>query len=795
MEQFLNDLFLSVLNMSITASYVILFVLLARLFLIKAPKFFSYSLWAVVLFRLVCPFSFSSALSFFGFFKKDSMEHIPVNIGMMAQPHVNVGIDNINQVINNSLPAANPIVSANPMQIILFISSVLWALGILFLLLYSVVSYLLLKRKVNTAMLLKDNILESENIHSPFVLGLIKPKIYLPLGFSKTEKSYILKHEQIHIRRFDYLVKPLAFLVLCVHWFNPLVWISFILMNKDMEMSCDERVLQEMGTDIKKDYSRSLLSLAVSRKMISGGPLAFGESNVKSRIKNVLNYKRPAFWVVILAVVAIMVISVGLMANPKNDEPDLSFLNIENTASVAAQQESLMIRVHGRGATIISGNEFGKWLDGASNAWEEKKVVSHYELAPTLTVYINNAARHEVRFYESEPELAMILYDGNSRYYTIPKDDYNQVYMMNAVRSYLIPEAVVNAIIDGKRTNKQSVQDIPNGGDYKEIKVGNERYCIYEKDGKYYCEQSYVFINEISEDVYKSAIEFAHTPSKEENAEFSSEIISLVEDSLTAMMSFPLHSSNPEDYVKANDKAYEEILKYGEDALPYLLSQFKLGNADGLRGQLMMRLCKELLGVRNNVSDVTLSPQEWYSQLQVRQEVDLPDFMYRGNDPIEKLVYETEVQKHRGSRGGFCIVAPHIFGSYTEGNKLKVFVTTFGQDYRLYDNVLSEEGGGIIPAAITYVENLDGSYTLEKYEQADDGSHFGPSIKKYCVMPVSGKPINGLSDKIFAHYGEYKDILNLERENLIDHLKANNQYGVFLYQIHYQKPVELVPIT
>ena len=724
------------------------------------------------------------------------MEHIPADIGMMAQPQVNVGIDGINQAINNSLPTAMPIASANPMQIILFIISLLWALGILSLLVYSVVSYLLLKRKVSLAILLKGNIFECENIQSPFVLGIIKPKIYLPMGFYETEKSYILKHEQTHIRRFDYLVKPFAFLVLCVHWFNPLVWISFILMNKDMEMSCDERVLTELGTDIKKDYSRSLLSLAVSRKMISGSPLAFGESNAKSRIKNVLNYKRPAFWVVVLAVVAIVAISVGLMANPKNDEPNLSFLNIDNTASVAVQQENLMIRAHGHGASIISGNEFGKWLYGATNNWKEKNVLSPYELAPTLTIYINNSAGHAVRFYESEPELAMILYDGKYRYYTIPKDDYNKIYMMYAASSYLIPEAVVNAIAGGKRTNKQSVQDIPNGGDCKEIKVRNESYYLYEKDGKYYCEQPYQFINEISEDVYKSAIEFADTPIKGSNSKFSSKIVNLVEDSLTAIMSSPLQSSNPEDYVKANEKAYEDILKYGgEEALSYMLSQFEQGNADGLRSQIMMRLCKELLGLRNNVSDETLSPMEWFKKLIVRQKVDVPDFAYRGNDPIEKLVYETEVQKHKGSQGRFVIVAPHIFGSYEEDNKLKVFVTNFSQFYFLYDKTLSAEGGEIVPAAITYVKNPDGSYTLEKFEQAGDGSYFAPSIKAFCVMPVSGKKISGLSDKILTHYSDYKDIIKLERENLIEHLKANNQYGVSLYRKDYQKPAELIPIT
>lgn len=796
MEQLIQASFLTVLNMSITASYMILFVMLARLLLKKAPKGFSYSLWAVVLFRLICPVSFSSTVSFLGFMKAPSMEHIPANLSRMAQPQVNLGINELNQAINSSLPAVTPMASANPMQIILFLSSVVWVLGILSLMIYSVVSYRLLHRNVRTAMRLKDNIFECETIQSPFVLGILKPRIYLPIGFPESEKSYILKHEEIHIQRFDYLIKPLAFLVLCVHWFNPLVWISFILMTKDMEMSCDERVLRDMGSEIKKDYSSSLLSLAVSRKIISGSPLAFGESNVKSRIKNVLNYRRPTFWAVVLAVGVILVLSVGLMANPRSNEPDLSFLNINNTATVAVQHESLMIRAHGQGASIISGNVFGRWLYKTSVNWQETKVPSPFELAPTLSIYINNSVGHEVRFYESEPELAMVLYDGHYRYYSIPTEAYNEVYRMYALRSYGIPEAVVNAIVDGKRTTKQSVQDIPVGVEYKVLRFGNTGYYIYQKGGNYYCELPYQFITEITEAVYINALEFAENPTEVKRATVSPEIVSLVEDRLSVIMSSPQQSSNPGDYVLAHQNAYEDILKNGgEEALSYLLSQFEQGNADGLRGHLMMSLCKKLLGERNNVSDEALSPKAWFSQLAIRQKVDLSDFAYSGDDPIERLVYATEVQKHKGSRGEFTIVAPHIFGSYQEGNQLKVFVTTCSHHYFLYDKTLAEEGGSIIPAAITYLKNQDGSYTLEKYEQARDGSEFGPSIKDYCVMPVSGKKISGLSDKILAHYSDYQDIIKLERENLIEHLNVNAQHSVWLFQKHYQKPAELIQIT
>lgn len=318
MEHFLSALFFSILNMSITTSYVILFVMIARLLLKKAPKIFSYALWAVVLFRLLCPFSFSSAFSFLKAITPSSgkMDYIPSDVGMMVQPQIETGIGKVNSIINGSLPAATPYASANPMQIIMFILSVIWVLGVLILVIYSVASYFLLKRKVSTAMLLQDNVFECESIAAPFVLGIIRPKIYLPIGLAETEKSFILKHEQTHIRRFDYIVKPLAFLVLCIHWFNPLVWISFVLMSRDMEMSCDEQVIKELGTEIKKEYSTSLLSLATNRKVISGSPLSFGETGVKGRIKNVLNYQRPALWVIVAGVIVVAAMGMGLSSNP-----------------------------------------------------------------------------------------------------------------------------------------------------------------------------------------------------------------------------------------------------------------------------------------------------------------------------------------------------------------------------------------------------------------------------------------------------------------------------------------------
>jgi len=310
----MSELFFSVLNMSLTASYVIIFVVLVRLLLKKAPKISSYALWGVVAFRLIIPSSFESMFSIMP--RNTNAVPIPHDIIYQQNPQINSGIEVLDSFVNNSLPAPIIGASVNPLQIYVEIGAYLWVLGIIALLVYSLVSILILKRQLKNAELIEQNIFEAKNLKTPFVLGLIRPKIYLPDRLNATERNYILLHEQTHIRRKDHIIKILAFLTLSIHWFNPLVWIAFMLMSTDMELSCDEQVLKEMDEDIKKPYANSLLSLATGRYIFNGNPLAFGEGNVKGRIKNVLNYKKPRFWVVVIAAIIAVAIGVGLLANP-----------------------------------------------------------------------------------------------------------------------------------------------------------------------------------------------------------------------------------------------------------------------------------------------------------------------------------------------------------------------------------------------------------------------------------------------------------------------------------------------
>lgn len=339
---------------------------------------------------------------------------------------------------------------------------------------------------------------------------------------------------------------------------------------------------------------------------------------------------------------------------------------------------------------------------------------------------------------------------------------------------------------------KFSVQDVPPEEISRKIELNGLDYFIYEVDGKYYSESPYIFINRITEETYNKILELTTTGKLQTDNHFSQEVVDFVENNLMIIMSSPKESSNPMDYIKAHQKEYDDIIKHdNEEVHKYILTQFVEG-ATGLRGQLITEIGMQLLGQRNNVTDKTSSLMEWFMQINMKQRISLPHFSYAGEDPIKILVHNTEIEKSRPRRGDFTIIAPHIFASYEEYNKLKVFAATFISSYRLYGKVVVLYDGSIVPVAIAYVKNPDGSYTLEEYQQAMSGSSFSSSIEEFCTMPVTGKKIKGLADKILQNYSNSEDRNKLERENLIKHLKNNNQYGVFLYKEH---SGELIPIT
>ncbi|MBR6528257.1 MAG: hypothetical protein IKT45_10015, partial [Lachnospiraceae bacterium] len=344
----MEALFLKLVNMSITASWLVFAIIAVRLVFRKTPKWILCLLWGLVAVRLICPFSIESALSLI-----PSAEPLPQEIIYTAKPELQSGITIIDNTVNPMLGASmTPIepASANPTQIWSFILSQVWILGMVLMMLYTVISYLLLKRKVATAIPLGKGIKQSEFIDSPFVLGLIRPVVYLPFGMAEADMAYVIAHEKAHIRRRDHWWKPIGFLLLSVYWFNPVLWVAYVLLCRDIEAACDEKVIRDMDKDARRAYSTALLNCSIHRRSIAACPLAFGETGVKARVKSVMNYKKPAFWVILIALILSVVVVVCFMTNPeKEEEINSGYEEREAISPVTISLEN----VRPTGATIL----------------------------------------------------------------------------------------------------------------------------------------------------------------------------------------------------------------------------------------------------------------------------------------------------------------------------------------------------------------------------------------------------------------------------------------------------------
>ena len=358
----MQAVFTRILNMSLTGSIVIAVVLLARFFLKRAPKIYSYALWAVVLFRLLCPLSVTAGLSV--------LKPLPVTTTSGVST---VSYRPVAQAVRESIPAPIrqqlvPAQSAeqlkqsektiSPMQA----AACIWLAGASLMAGYSIAQYLALRRRLLEAVPVKENVYLADRISTPFVMGLICPKVYLPSGTPGEAEAYILAHEEHHIRRGDHLWKLLGYIALCLHWFNPLVWLAFCLAGKDMEMSCDEAVIKRLGEHIRADYSQALLRLATHKRIVSGMPLAFGEGDTKGRVRNMAKWKKPKVWVSALCAALCLVILAACALNPKQKETPREEMTTTGPASIGVWELYLELPA---GCTFVNRN-----LDN----WEEGKV-------------------------------------------------------------------------------------------------------------------------------------------------------------------------------------------------------------------------------------------------------------------------------------------------------------------------------------------------------------------------------------------------------------------------------------
>ncbi|MBP7175800.1 MAG: hypothetical protein KBA53_06235 [Thermoclostridium sp.] len=417
----MTDVFLKLINMSISASWLVLVVVIIRLLLKKAPKWLNPVLWGIVGLRLILPFSIESILSLI-----PSAETISPEVIYSQQPAIHSGIPALNSVVNPIITesfATNPITSASPLQIWIPIAAIVWIVGTTAMLIYTVISYLNLNKRVKTAVLFRDNIYQSENVASPFVLGILHPHIYLPFSINEKDMNPVIAHEQTHMKRRDHWIKPFGFLLLALYWFNPVLWAAYILLCRDIELACDEGVIKELCADQRADYSDALLSCSVSRRMIAACPLAFGEISVKERVKNVLNYKKPAFWLVIVAVVICMVLAVCFLTNPKKDP--ISFSNIQITWA-----NTLDMRPNEPKSYTLNEAELGELKDRLRELKIGRKNNDYGGFSPmySLSIKAQGMEQFMIASYNSDGTHVGLMHQGE--FYRIENEDFSK-YLSN----------------------------------------------------------------------------------------------------------------------------------------------------------------------------------------------------------------------------------------------------------------------------------------------------------------------------------------------------------------------------
>ena len=415
----MENLFIHILNISITAGWLILAVIAARFLLKKAPRKITVLLWGLVALRLLIPFSIESKASLV-----PSAETISPTIGYATRPQISSGISVVNNTVNPVLVetfAATPHSSVNPMQILLSIGSLVWILGMAALLLYAIVSALRLRRKVREAVPRQENIWLCDQVETPFVMGIFRPRILLPSGLSESETEYVLAHERAHLARKDYLWKPLAYLLLTIYWFHPLVWVAYILLCRDIEAATDEKVIRDMSLADKKAYALALVSCSRQQKAVLACPLAFGEIGVKERVKGVLNYKKPGFWIILAAVAAILVIAICFLTNPKAKAADP--LDYKNALS--------LIQENGFALEHFSA-ETGKKVTGITYQFQLTQYLSNADWTET-TVPDDMPDSDYLQILPSEdfkitvfhtPAIARVQTAGKERFYKTGDKDY-----------------------------------------------------------------------------------------------------------------------------------------------------------------------------------------------------------------------------------------------------------------------------------------------------------------------------------------------------------------------------------
>ena len=637
------DFLPELLRINLVTSIVILIILGARLILKRAPKVFSYALWAIVLIRLLIPVSIQSPISV--------VPNTPAASGAVinsALPEIEFETprdreQNYYESQNTTSEDVQVYVSRT-MEPIVYLS-IAWLIGMAVMVLYSGISYLKIRRMVRIAIPLRDNIWIADDIKSPFVIGFIKPKIYLPNNLGEQEQEYIILHEQHHIRRFDHVIKALAFLALTIHWFNPLVWIAFVLACKDMEMSCDEAVIRKLGENVRADYSASLLTLATGHRIIAGTPLAFGEGDTKGRIKNLAKWKKPAVWVLVLTIIICLVLGVCLLTDRvsrQNQHVGTTFYygsvteQNEDHIEVLCNDGSQKVFYYDAGNEDIPLDLIGKQVKIRARLQEVtgNLFTTHVDPVPdsrfdTLDKAIQNAilAHHS---YDRDQEVlecaSFFTYSSEGR----TSAGYNKV---NLVTEYGIVYHQGYRLEGGKLVEDGGC-NVPTVLTFRVDDDG--QYILAEywepRDGSYYADDIKAkYPAFVWPDTQKNLFEqkIATFSQVMEGFQVGPEVI--IDHLITDICDRERWAGSFDDLMVMCEFQREILGYYGTDTLEYCFTLFENGNQNDLRGQVMAYVCSDIL---DSIGQDPLegwswqrSGQDWYDNYLEHNEA-VPDGYY-----------------------------------------------------------------------------------------------------------------------------------------------------------------------
>ena len=640
-----DRLYMGVLDMSKTAAMVIAVVLLVRLLLKKAPKVFSYALWAVVLFRLLCPISFETPVSIVpqlpdtstGYNLADESINL-AGAGMAAYQAVGdllnggLGVQHIptTEVTEDGMTRY---VMADWWSVWILFGKYVWAAGMAVMLLYSAFSYRRIKKQIEIAVPIRDNIWIADDIKSPFVIGFVRPRIYLPGNLGEKEQEYIILHEQHHIRRFDHISKALAFLALTIHWFNPLAWLAFGLACKDMEMSCDEAVIRKLGGKVRADYSASLLTLATGRRIIAGSLLAFGEGDTKGRIRNLAKWKKPAVWVLILAMVVCLILGVCLLTdrvNRNGQHIGITFYygNVTEQMSdginpyiiLACNDGTVKTFYYEAGNEDISNDLPGKDVrirarlqDITGHLFTSEVMQVHNDSFDTLEDAIQNAIlRHHSSVGDESVLTCASFYSYASEGSTPLGSDYSDIVTEYGIVYHQNFRLENGVLVEDGGCNVPTVLtfSVTEDGHYSLAEYWEPR------DGTFYPEDiraKYPAL--VRPDSQKHLFEQKIAVLNQAIIGFQIDSKVVVDYLLTDICDMERWAGSLDDLMLMSELERELLVYYGQDTLDYCFAQFEKGNQTEPKGKIMASVCIEILEMKGGSVGSWADEktgQEWY---------------------------------------------------------------------------------------------------------------------------------------------------------------------------------------